>query len=74
MPDDYVVQGQGYAPIENVFGGSLRSYKCEGQPCDDDPDYDCKGSTLCTTPDLLKWCDIAVNNLTRTDSLTYGTS
>jgi hypothetical protein len=74
MPDDYVVQGQGYAPIQNVFGGSLRSYKCAGQPCDDNPDYDCKGSSLCTTPDLLKWCDIAVNNLTRTDDLTYGTS
>jgi len=73
LPEDYVVQGQGYAPIQNVFGGSLRSYKCAGEPCDDDPDYDCKGSVLCSTPDLLKWCDIAVNNLTRTDSLTYGT-
>jgi hypothetical protein len=74
LPEDYVVQGQGYAPLQNVFGGSLRSYKCAGEPCDDNPDYDCKGSTLCTTPDLLKWCDHAVNNLTRTDSLTYGTS
>jgi hypothetical protein len=71
QPDDYVVKGQGYAPIQNVFGGSMRSYKCEGQPCDDNPDYDCKGSTLCTTPDLLKWCDHAANNLTRSD--TYGT-
>ncbi|KAH7410947.1 hypothetical protein BKA64DRAFT_704059 [Cadophora sp. MPI-SDFR-AT-0126] len=59
---DPVVQGQGYAPIKNAFGGSLRSYKCAGEPCDDNPDYDCKGSTLCTTPDLLKWCDLAVNN------------
>lgn len=74
IPEDYVVQGQGYAPIQNVFGGSLRSYKCAGQPCDDNPDYDCKGSSMCTTPDLLKWCDIAVNNLTRTDDLSYGTS
>jgi hypothetical protein len=46
--EDYVVQGQGYAPLQNVFGGSLRSYKCAGEPCDDDPEHDCKGSTLCT--------------------------
>jgi hypothetical protein len=71
QPEDYVVQGQGYAPLQNVFGGSMRSYKCAGEPCDDNPDYDCKGSTLCTTPDLLKWCDHAANNLTRTN--TYGT-
>lgn len=73
IPDDYAVQGQGYAPIQNIFGGALRSYKCDGQPCDDNPDYDCKGSTLCWTPALLKWCDEAVNNLTRTDALTYAT-
>ncbi|OAK94553.1 hypothetical protein IQ06DRAFT_286666 [Phaeosphaeriaceae sp. SRC1lsM3a] len=71
LPDDYVVQGQGYAPLQNVFGGSMRSYKCNGQACDDNPDYDCKGSSMCSTPDLLKWCDHAANNLTRTD--TYGT-
>ncbi|KAG4422750.1 hypothetical protein IFR04_004098 [Cadophora malorum] len=31
LPDNYVVQGQGYAPIQNVFGGPLRSYKCAGE-------------------------------------------
>lgn len=71
---EYVVQGQGYAPLQNVFGGSLRSYKCAGEPCDDNADYDCKGSSLCSTPGLLAWCDHAVNALTRTDALTYGTS
>ncbi|KAF2223372.1 Spherulation-specific family 4-domain-containing protein [Elsinoe ampelina] len=71
--DDYAIQGQGYASISNVFGGSLRSYKCDGDPCDDNPDYDCKGSTLCWTPNLLKWCDLAVNNLSRTDALSYAT-
>lgn len=75
LPDDYVVQGQGYAPIQNVFGGSLRSYKCDGQPCDDNPDYSCKGSVLCSsTPNLLSWCDEAVNNLYRTDAPSYGTT
>jgi len=74
LPDEYAIQGQGYAPIQNVFGGSFRSYKCDGKPCDDNPAYDCKGSSLCTTPDMLKWCDIAVNNLIRTDDLTYGTT
>ncbi|KAH9207251.1 Spherulation-specific family 4-domain-containing protein, partial [Leptodontidium sp. 2 PMI_412] len=73
LPEDYVVQGQGYAPIQNTIGGYFRSYKC-GEPCDDNPDYDCKGSSLCSTPNFLKWCDIAVNNLIRTDDLTYGTS
>lgn len=73
IPDQYVVQGQGYAPIQNVMGGFLRSYKCGGTPCDDDPAYDCLGSSLCATPDFLKWCDIAVNSLIRTDDLTYGT-
>merc|ERR1711939_789124 len=62
---EYVVQGQGYAPLQNVFGGSLRSYKCAGEPCDDNADYDCKGSSLCSTPGLLAWCDNAVNALTR---------
>jgi len=74
LPDNYVVQGQGYAPIQNVFGGPLRSYKCAGEPCDDNTDYDCKGSSLCSLPTLLAWCDHAVNNLNRTDILTYGTS
>ncbi|XMA10228.1 hypothetical protein WAI453_003019 [Rhynchosporium graminicola] len=73
LPDQYVVQGQGYAPIQNVMGGFLRSYKCGGKPCDDDPAYDCLGSSLCATPDFLKWCDLAVNSLVRTDDLTYGT-
>ncbi|KAH9214725.1 hypothetical protein DL95DRAFT_502878 [Leptodontidium sp. 2 PMI_412] len=74
IPDNYVVQGQGYAPIQNVYGGPLRSYKCDGQPCDDNTDYDCKGSSLCSLPTLLAWCDRAANNLNRTDVLTYGTS
>jgi len=34
VPDQYAVQGQGYAPIQNVFGGALRSYECGGLPCD----------------------------------------
>ncbi|KAL2062145.1 hypothetical protein VTL71DRAFT_6411 [Oculimacula yallundae] len=71
---DWVVQGEGYAPGKTVFGGSLRSYKCDGQPCDENEAYDCKGSSLCTTPGLLGWCDHAVNNLIRTDDPTYGTS
>ncbi|KAE9364361.1 hypothetical protein N431DRAFT_355154 [Stipitochalara longipes BDJ] len=56
----FVVQVQGYDPYTNVF-----------QP--DPTDYDCKGSTLCTTPGLLAWCDDAVNNLGRNDSLSYTT-
>lgn len=74
LPDNFVVQGQGYAPLQNIFHGPLRSYKCDGQPCDDNSDYDCKGSSLCSLPTLLAWCDRAVNNLNRTDILTYGTS
>ncbi|KAG8630055.1 hypothetical protein KVT40_001674, partial [Elsinoe batatas] len=31
LPNDYAIQGQGYAPIQNIFGGTMRSYKCEGQ-------------------------------------------
>ncbi len=57
----FVVQTQGYGPSTNAF-----------QP--DPSDYDCKGSILCTTPDLLKWCDHAVNTLQRTDNPIYSTA
>ena len=56
----FVVQVQGYNPYTTVF-----------EP--DPTHYDCKGSTLCTTPGLLAWCDDAVNNLGRNDSLSYAT-
>lgn len=56
----FVIQAQGYNPFINVF--------------DPDPTaYDCKGSAMCTTPDLLKWCDQAVNSLQRNNDLVYGT-
>ncbi|KAH8431510.1 uncharacterized protein LDX57_009173 [Aspergillus melleus] len=54
----FVVQAQGYNPLTNAF----------------EPDpiaYDCKGSPMCTTPDLLKWCDHAVNTLHRDDDPFY---
>ncbi|KAL3492448.1 Spherulation-specific family 4-domain-containing protein [Aspergillus germanicus] len=35
--------------------------------------YDCKGSSLCTTPGLLAWCDHAVNTLYRGDDGFYST-
>ncbi|RAL15201.1 uncharacterized protein BO97DRAFT_463072 [Aspergillus homomorphus CBS 101889] len=54
----FVVQAQGYNPWTNIF-----------EP--DPSDYDCKGSSMCTTPDLLKWCDHAVNYLSRDDDLNY---
>ncbi|KAH7390394.1 hypothetical protein BKA64DRAFT_747488 [Cadophora sp. MPI-SDFR-AT-0126] len=52
----YVVQVQGYNPYTTVF-----------EP--DPKEYDCKGSTLCTTPGFLAWCDHAVNHLGRNDKL-----
>jgi hypothetical protein len=54
LPDEYVVQGQGYAPLHNVFGGYMQSHKCDGKPCNDNLDYDFKGFSICFTPDLLK--------------------
>ncbi|PYH68086.1 uncharacterized protein BO88DRAFT_426729 [Aspergillus vadensis CBS 113365] len=53
-----VVQAQGYNPLTNVF-----------EPAPDD--YDCKGSSMCSAPDMLKWCDHAVNTLYRNDDPTY---
>ncbi|KAE8395561.1 Spherulation-specific family 4-domain-containing protein [Aspergillus alliaceus] len=54
----FVIQAQGYNPLTNVF--------------EPDPSaYDCKGSSMCTTPDFLKWCDHAVNTLQRNDDLFY---
>ena len=58
----FVVQAEGYGPSTNVFAPDPR-----------DGTFDCKGSGMCTTPDLLKWCDHAVNTLTRNDNLTYAT-
>ncbi|RDW70549.1 uncharacterized protein DSM5745_08060 [Aspergillus mulundensis] len=54
----FVVQAQGYNPLINVF-----------QP--DPGAYDCKGSSMCTTPGLLAWCDHAVNYLYRDDDPFY---
>jgi hypothetical protein len=54
----FVIQAQGYNPLTNVF-----------QP--DPTAYDCKGSSMCTTPELLAWCDHAVNTLHRTDDPFY---
>jgi len=59
---NFVIQAEGYGPSTNVF-----------QPNPVDGSYDCKGSGMCTTPDLLKWCDHAVNYLQRNDNLTYAT-
>ncbi|KAL3428575.1 Spherulation-specific family 4-domain-containing protein, partial [Aspergillus tetrazonus] len=54
----FVVQAQGYNPLINVF--------------EPDPGaYDCKGSSMCTTPGLLAWCDHAVNYLHRDDEPFY---
>jgi hypothetical protein len=37
QPGEYVVQGQGYAPTQNTFGGGYRSYSGgDGVACDDD--------------------------------------
>jgi Spherulation-specific family 4/Fibronectin type III domain len=57
----FVVQVQGYNPYGTVF-----------EP--DPHHYDCKGSSMCTTPGLLAWCDTAVNHLGRNDSLSYATT
>ncbi|KAB8211919.1 fibronectin type III domain protein [Aspergillus parasiticus] len=54
----FVIQAQGYNPLTNVF-----------EP--DPSDYDCKGSSMCTTPSFLKWCDHAVNTLQRNDVPSY---
>ncbi|KAE8332768.1 fibronectin type III domain protein [Aspergillus sergii] len=54
----FVIQAQGYNPLTNVF-----------EP--DPSDYDCKGSSMCTTPSFLKWCDHAVNSLQRNDVPSY---
>jgi hypothetical protein len=56
----FVVQAQGYNPLTNIF---------EPNPMA----YDCKGSPMCTIPDLLKWCDHAVNTLQRYDDPFYHT-
>ncbi|KAH8196826.1 hypothetical protein TruAng_008996 [Truncatella angustata] len=52
-----IVETQGYVSLKRVFL----------------PTTDCKGSSLGTTPNLVKWCDHAINNLQRNDALTYGT-
>ncbi|RAL02336.1 uncharacterized protein BO80DRAFT_472333 [Aspergillus ibericus CBS 121593] len=57
----FVVQAQGYNPLTNVFEPDASS-------------YDCKGSSMCTTPALLKWCDHAVNTLYRDDDPFYHSS
>ncbi|OQD78925.1 hypothetical protein PENANT_c071G04858 [Penicillium antarcticum] len=57
----FVVQTQGYNPAESYV-----------EPRADD--YDCQGSTMCTTPDFLKWCDHAVNVLHRDDYPFYQSS
>ncbi|OGM49583.1 hypothetical protein ABOM_001752 [Aspergillus bombycis] len=54
----FVIQAQGYNPLTNVF-----------EP--DPSDYTCKGSSMCTTPNFLKWCDHAVNTLQRNDDTSY---
>ncbi|KAL3479399.1 Spherulation-specific family 4-domain-containing protein [Aspergillus californicus] len=54
----FVIQAQGYNPLINVF-----------QP--DPGAYDCKGSSMCTTPGLLASCDHAVNYLHRDDDPFY---
>ncbi|PKX91136.1 uncharacterized protein P174DRAFT_423979 [Aspergillus novofumigatus IBT 16806] len=54
----FVVQAQGYNPLTNAF-----------EP--DPTAYDCEGSTMCTTPDFVKWCDQAVNTLQRNDQPSY---
>lgn len=54
----FVVQAQGYNPLINVI-----------HP--DPSDYSCKGSSMCTTPGLLSWCDHAVNYLHRDDTQFY---
>ncbi|KAE8358366.1 Spherulation-specific family 4-domain-containing protein [Aspergillus caelatus] len=54
----FVIQAQGYNPLTNVF-----------EP--DPSDYNCKGSSMCTTPNFLKWCDHAVNSLQRNDVPSY---
>jgi hypothetical protein len=54
----FVIQAQGYNPLTNVF--------------EPDPSaYDCKGSSMCTTPDFVKWCDHAINTLQRYDDPFY---
>lgn len=57
----FVVQAQGYGPFINSFSPNPS-------------DYDCKGSSMCTTPDFLKWCDHAVNTLQRSDTFFYSTA
>jgi hypothetical protein len=57
----FVVQAQGYGPFINTFSP-------------EPSDYDCKGSSMCTTPDFLKWCDHAVNTLQRSDTFFYTNS
>lgn len=54
----FVVQTQGYNVAESYV-----------EPRADD--YDCEGSTMCSTPGFLKWCDHAVNVLHRDDDPFY---
>ncbi|KAJ5475502.1 hypothetical protein N7539_007789 [Penicillium diatomitis] len=56
----FVVQAQGYNPLIDAYEPSPE-------------EYDCKGSSMCSTPDFLKWCDHAVNYLQRNDQKYYGT-
>lgn len=54
----FVVQAQGQNPLTNAFEPDPKA-------------YDCKGSSMCTTPGLLAWCDHAVNTLQRHDDPYY---
>ena len=56
----FVIQTQGYNALGNFV-----------EP--DASDYDCEGSTMCSTPGMLKWCDHAVNYLHRDDDPFYNT-
>ncbi|KAJ5326091.1 uncharacterized protein N7506_009193 [Penicillium brevicompactum] len=56
----FLIQVQGYNPLENFVVPNA-------------DDYDCQGSIMCSTPGLLGWCDKAVNTLHRADDEDYST-
>ncbi|KAI9372873.1 fibronectin type III domain protein [Aspergillus egyptiacus] len=68
----FAVQAQGYGPLTNVFHPCPSEWDAEtrspGAYCTGDSPYDCKGETLCSTTNV-KWCDKAVNQMNRGESI-----
>ncbi|PLB48819.1 fibronectin type III domain protein [Aspergillus steynii IBT 23096] len=67
-PNYFVVEGQGYGPLTNIFHPCPSTWSdsttATGAYCTGKGPYDCKGEPLCSTMNV-KFCDKAVNQMQR---------